>query len=369
MRQFSSIRRSNFPTRLSAKAAGRSPWITSVLLLILLLPITGLFLGCSGDGRTPLVLYSPHGRDLLGLFEKTFEAENPDVDVRWLDMGSQEVYDRIRSEAVNPQADVWFGGPATILARGVEDGLLEAFRPTWAEAVPISGRHPDDLYFSLYRTPPILVYNEQAVTAEDAPKDWDDLLDPKWTGKVLIRDPLASGTMRTIFGMILAQSQARTGDTAEGFDWLRKLDGQTKEYAHNPALLHLKMERQEGLVTCWELTDILFQRKRGAPLAYNFPSSGSPVIEDSVGLVKGAPHSEVAKRFIEWAGSVQAQKLAAAEAFRLPARTDLPAEELPEWAREALDALVTADLDWKLIEEKGAEWMNRWDREVRGKGR
>ena len=73
--------------------------------LLLLAPV-----GC-GDGRTPLVLYSPHGRDLLELMERTYEAERPEIDVRWLDMGSQEVYDRIRSESVNPQADVWFGGP------------------------------------------------------------------------------------------------------------------------------------------------------------------------------------------------------------------------------------------------------------------
>jgi len=364
MRQFSKAqrpdRRSSFEGTLLERA--------SAGLLILVLVVPFLVAGCSGDGRTPLVLYSPHGRDLLGLFEKTFEEANPDIDVRWLDMGSQEVYDRIRSEAVNPQADVWFGGPATILARGVEDDLLEAFRPTWADSVSPAGRHPENLYFSLYRTPPILVYNEQVVSEQEAPKDWDDLLDPKWKGKVLIRDPLASGTMRTIFGMVLAQSVERTGDTAEGFDWLRRLDAQTKEYAHNPALLHLKMERQEGLVTCWELTDILFQRQRGAPLGYRFPASGSPVIEDSVGLVKGAPHPEAAKRFIEWAGSVEIQELTAEKAFRLPARTDLPPEALPEWAQEALSALVTAELDWKLIEEKGADWMNQWDREVRGKG-
>jgi iron(III) transport system substrate-binding protein len=68
---------------------------------------------CANDGRTPLVLYSPHGRDQLTLLEQAFEAERPDVDVRWLDMGSQEVLDRLRFERVNPQADVWFGGPTT----------------------------------------------------------------------------------------------------------------------------------------------------------------------------------------------------------------------------------------------------------------
>lgn len=326
-----------------------------------------VLLAC-GDGRTPLVIYSPHGRDLLTLVETTFEEANPNIDVRWLDMGSQEVYDRVRSEAANPQCDVWFGGPATILSRGARDGLLEAYRPPWADAISESGRHPDDLYFALYRTPPILVYNEQTVAPEDAPKDWDDLLDPRWKNQVLVRDPLASGTMRTIFGMILARSVSETGTAEAGFEWLKQLDAQTKEYVHSPALLHQKIVRQEGQVTLWELTDILFQRLRGASLGYTFPSSGSPVIDDSIGLVKGTKRPTEARLFIDWIGSQEAQRLAADKAFRLPARNDIAAEDLPAWAREALAELVTADVNWQLIEQEGAEWMNTWDRTVRRQG-
>lgn len=336
-------------------------------ILVLPVALLTLFEGC-GDGRIPLTLYSPHGRDLLALVEETFEAQNPTVDVRWLDMGSQEVYDRVRSEAANPQCDVWFGGPATIFSRAAADGLLEPYRPAWADAIPARSQYPDDFYFALYRTPPILVYNEAVVTPEEAPKDWDDLLDPRWRGQILVRDPLASGTMRTIFGMVLARSVAETGDTAQGFEWLRALDAQTKEYVHSPALLHQKIVRQEGLVTLWELTDILFQRMRGATLGYSFPTSGSPVIDDSIALVKGSRNPEVARAFIDWIGSQEAQRLTVEKAFRLPARTDLPREELPAWAREALDQLVTAEVDWDLVEAQGAEWMNEWDRTVRGRG-
>ncbi len=327
-----------------------------------------LLVASCGDGRTPLVLYSPHGRDLLRLVETTYEAEHPGIDVRWLDMGSQEVFDRVRSEAANPQADVWFGGPATILAWAARDGLLEAYRPAWAEAVPPASRDPESYFFGLYRTPPLLVYNEDAVAAEEAPRDWDDLLDERWRGKVLIRDPLASGTMRTVFGMILARSVTETGDAERGFEWLRRLDAQTKEYVHNPALLHQKMIRQEGLVTVWTLTDILFQRREGAPLGYRFPESGSPVIDDSIALVAGARHGAEARAFIDWIGGHDAQLLAAEEAFRLPTRTDLPRDKLPDWARDAIDHLVIADVDWQLLEERGAEWLNAWDRKVRGKG-
>ncbi len=335
---------------------------------ILLPALLALAVLSCGDGRTPLVVYSPHGGDLLSLMEKSFEQRNPKVDVRWLDMGSQDVYDRVRSEAANPQADVWFGGPQTILGRAAREGMLAAYRPTWAAAIPPGSRGAGDLYFASYRTAPVLVYNSQAVTADQAPRDWDDLLDPQWTGKILIRDPLASGTMRSMFGMILARSVKETGGPERGFEWLRRLDAQTKEYLQQPALMIEKLNRREGLVTVWELTDLLWQRKRGSPLAFHFPASGTPVIDDSLGLVKGARHPEEAKAFIEFIGSPEGQELAAREAFRLPARTDMPPAQLPEWAQQVLRDWKPAEVDWDLIEQHGQEWMNVWDRTIRGRG-
>lgn len=324
--------------------------------------------GC-GDGRMPLVLYSPHGRDLLSLLEKTYEASHPEIDVRWLDMGSQEVYDRIRSEAANPQADVWFGGPDIIFARGAAEGLLQPFRPSWADMLPDESRNVDDLFFGLYEAVPILVFNSKAVDADQAPKDWGDLLDERWRGQLIIRDPLASGTMRTAYGLMVARSIAETGSADAGFEWLMKLDAQTKEYVVNPALLFEKLTRQEGLVSIWELTDLLFLKQRGAPLDYHFPSSGTPVIDDSIGLVKGARHPDEARAFIEWVGDLDTLLLTADQAYRLPARLDLPSSELPQWAQEARQRIRRAEVDEQLMAEQGAEWMARWDREVRGRGR
>jgi iron(III) transport system substrate-binding protein len=151
-------------------------------------------------------------------------------------------------------------------------------------------------------------------------------------------------------------------------DWLRGLDSQTKEYVVNPALLFEKLSRQEGLVSIWELTDLLFLQQRGAPLDYNFPASGTPVIDDAIGLVAGAKHVEEGKAFIDWVGGREALQLAAQQAFRLPARQDLPPSELPQWAQKAMLEIVEADVDWDLISEEGSAWMARWDREVRGKG-
>jgi iron(III) transport system substrate-binding protein len=284
-------------------------------------------------------------------------------------MGSQEVYDRLRSERANPQADVWFGGPATIFARGVRDSLLAPFRPGWAGAIDPHGRGPGDRYFAAYETPAVIVYAERAVRPEEAPQDWDDLLDPKWKGKVLIRDPLASGTMRAVWGMLIERGLKQTGDTAAGFRWLRRLDAQTKEYVLNGPLLDQKIVRQEGLVTIWDLPDILLNRRDGLPLGYLFPASGTPVIEDAIGVVRNARHPRPAEAFVEFVGGVEAQLLAAREAYRLPARLDLPDDSLPPWAREVRRLMKVADVDWDLLAERGPEWMRYWDETVRGRGK
>jgi iron(III) transport system substrate-binding protein len=328
-----------------------------------------LVAACARDPRTPVYVYSPHGRDQLTLLEREFERRHPDLDVRWLDMGSQEILDRLRFERVNPQADVWFGGPTTIFDRGVADSLLAPYRPAWAAHVDPRGVGPHDLYYPAYRTPAIIAYNSAALTREQAPQDWDAVLEPRWKGTVLIRDPVASGTMRAIWGLVLERSLRQTGDTAAGWAWLRRLDAQTKTYALNPAVLDEKLARQEGLVTLWDLPDILISRGKGMPFGYVFPRSGTVVIDDAVGLVRGSRHPAAARAFIDFVGSTDAQILTARKVFRLPARLDLPADSVPAWVAEVDREMVIADVDWTLLAAKGSEWMRYWDQHVRNGGR
>lgn len=325
--------------------------------------------GCRSDSRTPVVVYSPHGRDQLVLMEHDFERLHPEIDVRWLDMGSQEILDRVRFEKVNPQADVWFGGPTTIFDRGIADSLLAPYRPDWAADVDQRGVGPADLYYPVYRTPAVIAYNSAVVAASDAPRDWDDVLDPRWRDRILIRDPMASGTMRAIWGLIIERSIRETGDTARGMAWLRRLDGQTRTYTLNPAILEEKLVRREGLVTLWDLPDLLIWQGKGIPFSYTFPRSGTVVIDDAIALVRGARHAAAARLFIDYVGSTHAQLLAARKVFRLPARHGLPADSVPPWVAEVERSMVVADVDWGMLASQGPAWMSYWDQHVRNTGK
>lgn len=330
----------------------------SICLLILVLA------ACQQSNQLQLTIYSPHRAVLLEGFKQRFEAANPGVAVRFLEMGSQEIYDRVKLEKANPQADIWWGASATTFEQAATEGLLEPYRPTWAAQVADYARDSQDRWYATFQTPEVIVYNREAVKPEEAPKDWDELLDAKWKERILIRDPMPSDTMRTIFGaMILRQWQNGNGPTA-GYDWLRKLDANTKEYTANPTLMMQKLARQEGLISLWGLPDIAIAIYRdNFPLAFNIPASGTPVIIDGIAIVKGTRQPELARKFYEFVTTEESLLIAARDFYHPPARTNIDRAKLPEWlAKLEIKPLA---YDQALYKSQIKEWMLYWDSNIR----
>jgi iron(III) transport system substrate-binding protein len=324
--------------------------------------------GCKSDGKTVLTVYSPHGKDLLGYFEAEFEKANPTIDVQWVDMGSQEVLDRIRAEKANPQADVWFGAPAEAFDRAAGEGLLQPYEPTWSGTVSGQAMDAQHLWYGTYLTPEVIAYNSEALTEAQAPKDWDEVLDPKWRGKVIIRDPIASGTMRAIFGAIMARSIAETGSSKAGYDWLRRLDANTREYVLNPTILYQKLGRREGIITLWDMPDIAtLQQRVGIKVGYIIPSSGTPLLVDGIAIVKGTKHEVEARKFYDFVTTPAALKVAADKFLRIPASSRVPLEELPDWIREASSKIQPMMIDRKLMSDSLDAWMKYWDANIRNR--
>ena len=334
-------------------------------LALLLLLLSGCSSSPTDAEKVTLIVYSPHGKELLTEFEKRFEAQQPNVDVRWLDMGSQDALDRIRSEKSNPQADIWWGAPSTMFSQAEKEGLLEAFRPSWAGQVSADSHSKQDFWYGTFQTPEVIAYNTAAIKAEDAPEEWDDLLDPKWKGKIVIRDPLPSGGMRAIFSAMIMRAMGPDGKPEPGYAWLTKLAANTKEYVINQALLIQKLVRQEAIITVWNMPDIELQKVQYKyPLEWVVPKSGTPVITDAMAVVKGTKHRGEAEAFYEFVNSPESLAHSAHQFYRIPARTDIARDQLPEWMRN-LD-IPKMQLDQAVIETHEREWMEHWDSYIRG---
>ena len=212
--------------------------------------------------------------------------------------------------------------------------------------------------------PEVIMYNSDALAPEDVPTEWDDLLDAKYEDQIIIRDVMASGTMRTIYCcMIYAQGG---DDPTAGYEWLAALDKNTKEYAQNPTDLYLKLARQEGTLSLWNLQDIMIQKLvNEQPFDYVIPASGAPILVDAVGIVKGAKNLEGAKAFYEFLFTPEIKLALAENMYQIPAQGDIPQDQLPQWIQDL--ELVAMDIDWSVVAEKEMEWMTYWDENIKGK--
>lgn len=319
--------------------------------------------GCTNDDRERLVIYSPHGKEMLTAYEEAFERLYPEVDVQWIDMGGEEAYDRIRTERQRPQASLWWGGASTTFDRAAREGLLEPYQPTWHAALPEGTFHPEHFWYGTYLTPEVITFNTRAVDSTRVPRSWDDLLRPEWAGRVLIRYPLASSTMRTIWGaMILRQPSVE-----EGYAWLARLDRNVKTYTADPTQLYLKLARGEGDVTLWNMPDTYIQAEiNGYPFDYLVPAEGTPVLTDGIALVKNGPALERARAFYEFVTTDSALVEQAHTYYRIPVRTDIDEARLPEWITRV--DVKPMPLDWERLEREGAAWMQYWDENIKGRG-
>lgn len=340
---------------------GRSP-----LLVAAAVWCAGGLAGCSSeDERVRVLVYSPHGKEMLGAYEDLFEARHPDVDIAWIDMGGQDAYDRIRTERQNPQASVWWGGDGMTFDRAAREGLLDPYEPSWAGEAPAYAAGAGNAWYGTFLTPEVIMYNTRslAMTGEAPPQDWDALLEEQWHDRIIVRYPLASSTMRTIFGaMILRQP-----DVEAGYAWLARLDRNVETYAADPTQLYLKLAREEGDVTLWNMPDTYIQSQdNGYPFGYIAPASGTPVLTDGIALVAGGPQPARARAFYEFVTSDSALVDQAHRFYRIPVRNTLADTELPEWMT-GVD-IEPMEMDWERLSREGPEWMQYWDENIKGRG-
>jgi iron(III) transport system substrate-binding protein len=115
----------------------------------------------------------------------------------------------------------------------------------------------------------------------------------------------------------------------------------------------------------WDLPDVrLYQEQKKMPVAYNFPTSGTPVVIDSIAIVRGAPHEEEAKRFYEFVTEPESLIFSAKNYYRVPIRSDIDRSRLPEWMNAPFNRMP---LDWDLLRREGDTWIRYWDAEIRGR--
>ena len=147
-----------------------------------------------------VVYYTSVDLPLAEKVAKAFEAKYSGIAVRVERSGAERVFQRIGQEYSSRiyAADVVNSSDAAHFIVWKRDGILAPYvTEDVAKFYPPEHQDADGLYASFRIGLSVIAYNTSLVKAEDAPKSFADLLDPKWAGKICKAHPGYSGTIMT----------------------------------------------------------------------------------------------------------------------------------------------------------------------------
>jgi iron(III) transport system substrate-binding protein len=319
------------------------------------------------DAAQNLIIYTGRDKDEVTRVVDLFIQKHPKYKgkVDTLTLGAQAALERLKAEKANPQAGFLWGGTQQGLQQAAVEELLAPSNPANASLIDASRRDPQGRWYAEMLLPEVIVYNHDLLKPDQAPKDWDDLISPAFKGKIVIRDVMPSGTMRTIYSAMMVRQSALTGPPDAGYAWLKKLDANTVSYTPSPDDMYFNIDRGVGTVTLWNLQDALIQPlKNNRPWSYVIPDSGVPVLLDGVGIVNNPKSMEAALDFENFLLEPELQLQLAKDYYQIPAM-NLPDANKPEWLAKL--NIREMKIDWDAMSAKQTEWMNYWAQNIKGK--
>lgn len=258
--------------------------------------------GCGIIGGQPadLQIYSARHYDLEGAFGQF--TDETGISVEFISGDDAELLERLKAEGEDSPADVFMTVDAGNLWNAArQDELAALDSGVLNEAVPADLRDPDGRWYGLAMRARTVTYNPDNVDpAEfDAAATYAGLADPKWKGRLCMRDATSSYTQSLVASLIDLHGREKALEIAKG--WVAN----DVQIMSNDVLLLEAIDAgtcDVGINNHYYLARTLAEKPDfNVELFWaSQAGSGTHVNISGAGLVAGSDNAEEAQRLIEW---------------------------------------------------------------------
>lgn len=295
-----------------------------------------------GKKQEKLTFYAGLQEDHAAMIAQKFQEETG-IQTEFVRLSSGETLARLKAEKDNMTASVWYGGPVDGIIAANEEGLIEPYISAEASNIKPEFKDPNGVWTGIYVGYLGFVGNEKILKEKglEMPKSWADLLKPEYKGEIVVAHPGSSGTAYTMLATLVQMMGEE-----KGLEYLKQLNGQIRQYTKSGTAPGRMTGMGEATVGITFLHDGIKYKKEGySDLIFASPEEGTGYEIGGVALLKNAPNSEAAKKFIDWVLKADIQNLGkTVGSFQF--LTNVSATN-PEEAKEIADTkLIKYDFDW-----------------------
>lgn len=262
-----------------------------------------------------LIVYTSHKEEVYLPIIREFESRTG----IWVELhtgGTTQMFSEVKEASEQGRCDIMFGG-------GIES--YEAAKDLFMPYVPVerSALDPDyvddeDRWIPFTELPIVFVYNKKLVSYSELPTTWEELFDSKWKGQIAFADPNSSGTSYTILSTMEQLFNEEPQSLVPRF--YEQLEGRIL-----PSSGQVIPEVSDGSfligITLEETARKAMDQYEDISMLY--PEDGTSAVPDGIAMVKNAPHSYNAGKFIDFVVSYDTQRYATENFYRRSARRDV----------------------------------------------
>lgn len=264
--------------------------VVIVPILFIHLPEWELLLHEESEDRV-LKIHSPLNERIIIPIVKEFQ-ESTGIQVEYTSAGTLDLLKALENKGDRYLMDLMWGGSKE---------YLNIYNDLFA---PIYFEDESEYILGYNQLPIVLIYNRKLVSEDEVCRSWSEILHPKWKGRLALADPEASGSAYIALSFLLELGMK------EDYNW----DNAEKLFYNvESKMLAKSSEVYEGVaagdftigITMEEAAINLIQL--GEDIGIIYLDEGTPVINDSIALMKDARNKEEARDFIEFVLSRKVQ--------------------------------------------------------------
>ena len=265
--------------------------------------------GAKKEGR--LVWYTSMAIDTSKPLLDAFEKEYPFIKTDLVRAGEEQLMNRILTET---RAGKWNFDAVSTSAISVvaEKHMLVPYLSPERDAFMDLFKDPQGYWTAIFVNNLVLAYNTRMIAHKDAPRNYPDLLDPKWKGQILMdsTDYDWFGTLATVWGR------------EKTLQFMQRLAQQQPAWRRGHGLTAQLVGAGETALAWAYNFRIERMKKEGAPVDWVDTFDPIVVTINGIGLSAKAANANAAKLLINFATSKKGQEMVR-DMRRIPARTDV----------------------------------------------
>lgn len=308
----------------------------NIAKLLIFSTISGLMFSCGGNESTQEVnVYSHRHYEADGkLYEKFTEETGIKVNV--VNANADELIQRLETEGANSPADILITVDGGRLNRAQEKGLLQPVTsPVLKKNVPSQFHEPNGHWYGVTYRARIIAVSKERVEA-GAIKNYEDLTDPKWKGRILVRSSEHIYNQSLLASILVSDGEEKALEWAKGIvaNLARNPKGsdrdQVKAVASGEGDIAIVNSYYIGLMLNGESAE---EKKAAESIDIIYPNQenrGTHINVSAVALTKHAPNKENAIKFLEFMSGNHAQEILALTNYEYPVNPEVPMAGLLE---------------------------------------